>query len=144
MAFLKVMERLSPGPVGSIWTAWTSGWPHSIKLMEGAFQIDGRRCRSQPIGVLQVVSNKIINLWHESGMLSAARRSKVRATKPDPFPTAPFLVEFNMKSRSFLLATSWVVLSMVLLGLTVSCIFPGQERHGYYHGGGGWHDGYRG
>jgi hypothetical protein len=42
-----------------------------------------------------------------------------------------------MKARSFFLMSGWAVLSVLLLSLTVSCIFPDG---GGRRGGGGWHN----
>jgi len=45
-----------------------------------------------------------------------------------------------MKSRSLLFLSGWVVLSLTLLGLTISCIVPEGYGHRGWHEGGEWHE----
>jgi hypothetical protein len=48
-----------------------------------------------------------------------------------------------MKPRLSFHIASWILFSLVVLGITVSCIYPdgGGRRGGGWGGGGGWHHG---
>jgi hypothetical protein len=51
----------------------------------------------------------------------------------------PFL-EFTVRSHRLVTLSGWVILSLTLIGLTVSCIVPEGGRRGGWHGDGEWHE----